>query len=137
MKVLVVKICKIRPPGLVFLAAFISFYISRYHFSLIFRTSFNIIWRKDFCYKSSFFNRFTQTDSTDFFREITNPDHNLLKTFLFHQNIMFWLSCEFFFYCLWCFLAKKVHSNQSSINQNKYISLLNKIQHFITVNIYN
>ena len=49
-----------KPPDLLFLVIFISFYISRYHFSQIFRTSFNI-WQKDFCHKFSFFNRFTQT----------------------------------------------------------------------------
>ena len=42
------KTCKIEPPDLLFLIAFISFYISRYHFSQIFRTSFNIIIKKIF-----------------------------------------------------------------------------------------
>ena len=45
---------------LLFLVVFISFYISRYHFSEVFRTSFNIIWKKDFRHKFSFFNGFTQ-----------------------------------------------------------------------------
>ena len=49
-----------KPPDLLFLVIFISFYISRYHFSQIFRTSFNI-WQEDFCHKFSFFNGFTQT----------------------------------------------------------------------------
>ena len=39
------KICKIEPPDLLFLVVFISFYISRY---IIFRTSFNIISKKNF-----------------------------------------------------------------------------------------
>ena len=60
LKVLLIKICKIQPLDLLFLVAFISFYISRYHFSQVFRTSFNIIWKKDFRHKFSFFNRFTQ-----------------------------------------------------------------------------
>ena len=32
LKVLLIEICKIQPPDLVFLVAFIAFYISRYHF---------------------------------------------------------------------------------------------------------
>ena len=53
-KVHLIKICKIEPPDLLFLVAFISFYISRYHFSQIFRNSFRIIFKKDFCHKFSF-----------------------------------------------------------------------------------
>ena len=60
LKVLLVKICKIQSLDLLFLV-FISFYISRYHFSQVFRTSFNIIWKKDFRRKFSFFNGFTET----------------------------------------------------------------------------
>ena len=60
LKVLAIKICKIQPLDLLFLVFFISFYISRYHFSHVFRTSFNIIWKKDFRHKFSFFNGFTQ-----------------------------------------------------------------------------
>ena len=37
------KICKIQPQDYLFLVVFISFHISRYHFSQIFRTLFNII----------------------------------------------------------------------------------------------
>ena len=48
LKVLLIKICKIQPLDLLFLVVFISFYIIRYHFSQVFRTSFNIIWKKDF-----------------------------------------------------------------------------------------
>ena len=48
LKVLLMKIFKIQSVDLLFLIAFISFYISRYHFSQVFRTSFNIIWKKDF-----------------------------------------------------------------------------------------
>ena len=44
------KICKINPPDLLFV--FFSFYISRYHFSQIFRTSFHIH-NKDFHHKFS------------------------------------------------------------------------------------
>ena len=47
-------ICKIEPPYLLFLIVFFSFYISRYHFSQIFRASFCIICKKDFCHKFSF-----------------------------------------------------------------------------------
>ena len=48
LKVLLIKICKIQSLDLLFLVVFISFYISRYHFSQVFRTSFNIIWKKIF-----------------------------------------------------------------------------------------
>ena len=61
LKVLLIKICKMQPLDLLFFVVFISFYISRYHFSQIFRSSFNIIWKKDFRHKFSFFNGFTQT----------------------------------------------------------------------------
>ena len=54
LKVLIIRICKIKPLYLLFLDAFISFYISRYHFSQIFRTSFNINSKKDFRHKFSF-----------------------------------------------------------------------------------
>ena len=47
------------PPDLLFLFV-ICFYISRYHFSRILRTSFNNIWIKYFRHKFSFFNGFTQ-----------------------------------------------------------------------------
>ena len=42
LNVLLIKICKIEPPDLLFIIVLISFYISRYHFSQICRTSFNI-----------------------------------------------------------------------------------------------
>ena len=50
---------------LLFLVVFIrrSFYISRYHFSKIFRTSFNIIWKIDFQHEFSIFNKLTQPPS--------------------------------------------------------------------------
>ena len=60
LKVLFIKICKIQSLDLLFLVVFIRFYISRYHFSQVFRISFNIIWKKDFRYKFPFFNGFTQ-----------------------------------------------------------------------------
>ena len=41
LSVRLIKICKIQPPNLLFVFAFISFYIGRYHFSKTFRTSFN------------------------------------------------------------------------------------------------
>ena len=41
LEVLLGKICKLQLPDL--FIVFISFYISKYHFSQIFRTSFNII----------------------------------------------------------------------------------------------
>ena len=44
LKVLLIKICKLQSLDPLFLVGFISFYISRYHFSQVFRTSFNIIW---------------------------------------------------------------------------------------------
>ena len=54
LKVLLTKICKIEPPDHLFLVVIISFYIRRYHFSQIFRTSFRIICKKDFRHKFSF-----------------------------------------------------------------------------------
>ena len=53
LKVLRRKNCKIQSLDLLFLVAFIS----RHHFSQYFRTSFNIIWKKDFRHKFSFLNR--------------------------------------------------------------------------------
>ena len=61
LKVLLIKICKIIQPIFYFLLFYISFYITRHHFSQIFRTSFNIIWKKIFCLKFPLFNGFTQT----------------------------------------------------------------------------
>ena len=52
---------KVQPLDLLFIVAFISFYISRYHFSQIFKTSFSIIWGKDFYHEFSLLNGFTQT----------------------------------------------------------------------------
>ena len=49
------------PPDLLFLVVLISFYISSYNFSQIFRPSFNIIWKKDFRHKFFFFNSFSQS----------------------------------------------------------------------------
>ena len=64
LKVLLINISKMQPLDLLFFVAFISFLpISRYHFSQIIWTSFNIIWRIDFGHKFSFFNGFTQTPS--------------------------------------------------------------------------
>ena len=40
-KVLLLKMCKIQPPNLLYLVVFISFNIRRHHFLQIFRTSFN------------------------------------------------------------------------------------------------
>ena len=54
LKVHLINICKIEPPDLLFLFIFISFYIIRYHFSQIFRTSFNIISIKD-CHHKLYF----------------------------------------------------------------------------------
>ena len=48
------KICKAEPPDLLFLVVFIGFYISGYHFSQIFRTSFRIIRKKNLRHKFSF-----------------------------------------------------------------------------------
>ena len=51
-----------KPLDLLFLVAFISFYISRYQFLQISWFSFNIR-KKDFRHEFSFFNRFIQTPS--------------------------------------------------------------------------
>ena len=52
--VLLIKICEIQPPDLLFLFVFISFYISRYYLSQISRTSFKNTWKKHFRYKFFF-----------------------------------------------------------------------------------
>ena len=59
LKVLLIKICEMQSLDLLVLVVFIGFYISRYHFSQVFRTSFQIIWKKKFRHKFSFFNGFT------------------------------------------------------------------------------
>ena len=60
-QVLKVLFCKIIHQIFYLLLFYISFHISRHHFSFhSFSTSFNIIWKKDFCHKFSFFNGFTQ-----------------------------------------------------------------------------
>ena len=64
LKVLLIKICKMQSLDHFIFCCFISFDISRYHFSRNFRTSFNIIWKKDFRHKFSFFNGFTQTPTS-------------------------------------------------------------------------
>ena len=56
LKVLII-ICKMQPLDLLFL---VVFYSSTYHFSIIFRASYNI-WKIDCCHEFSFFNGFTQT----------------------------------------------------------------------------
>ena len=50
---------EIKPRDLLFVV-FISFYIIRYQFLQIFRTLFNIIWKKRFLSRISFFNGFIQ-----------------------------------------------------------------------------
>ena len=60
LKVLIINICKIQLPDLLFPVVFINFYISRDDFSQIFRTPFSIIWKKDFRHKFFFFNGFPQ-----------------------------------------------------------------------------
>ena len=81
LKVLLIKIFKVQPPDLLFIIVFITFYISRYHFSQSFRTSFNIIRKKDFRHKFSFFNRFTQTPSP----HPLNGQNMLSRTIVFCQ----------------------------------------------------
>ena len=62
LKVILKKVFKVRPPDLLFLFVFISFFISRYHFSQIFRTSFKNIWKKIFLSNIFFlFNGFAKT----------------------------------------------------------------------------
>ena len=45
---------KIEQPDLLFLVVFYLLHQQKYHFSQIFRTSFNIISKKDFCHEFSF-----------------------------------------------------------------------------------
>ena len=67
-KVRLIKIFKIEPPDLLFLVVFISFYISRYHFSQFFRTSFRIIRKKDFRHEFSFLTDSCSNPSTALIR---------------------------------------------------------------------
>ena len=60
LKLLFIKICNIQPLDLLYLVVFIIFYISGYNSLQIFRTSFNIIWRKDFRHNLFSFNGYTQ-----------------------------------------------------------------------------
>ena len=59
LKLPLINICKRNHQVFYFLLFCISFYISRYPFSQIIRTSLSIIWKKD-RHKFSFFNGFTQ-----------------------------------------------------------------------------
>ena len=60
-KVFLIKICKMQPPDILVLFVFISFYISRYHFSQIWRTSFDNIWKKMLSSWIFLFKGFAQT----------------------------------------------------------------------------
>ena len=77
-KVRFIKTCKLEPQDLLFLVVFISFYISRYHFSQIFRNSFNIICKKDFRHELSFL-----TDSLKFPLHSLNGQNPLRVTKVF------------------------------------------------------
>ena len=70
LKVCLIKMCKIEPPDLPFLVSLISFCISRYHFSQIFRTSVIIICKKDFCHKLSILTDSLKAKGTKRFVEI-------------------------------------------------------------------
>ena len=56
-----VKVCCLHQLWSFFLFFTVLESCIRYHFSLIFRASCNIIWKIDFCPKFPFFNRFPQT----------------------------------------------------------------------------
>ena len=60
LKVLLINICAIQPPDLLFTVVFISCYISRYHFSQILELHLAYSGRR-FRHEFSFFNRFAQT----------------------------------------------------------------------------
>ena len=62
LKVILVNTWKIQQKPWSFITGVIrcSLYISRYHLSKIFRTSFNIIWKTDFQHKFSIFNILTR-----------------------------------------------------------------------------
>ena len=63
LQVTLIDICKISHQIFYFLLVYVNFYIIRHNFSQIIRTSFIIIWKKDFCHKFFFFSRFTQTSA--------------------------------------------------------------------------
>ena len=116
LKVRHIKICKIEPPDLLFLAVFISFYISWYRFSQIFRTPFGIIRKKDFRHEFSFL-----TDSPPF-----------------HLGPVFW-HC-FIDFCILVFITKtfltpiEVQNKQKTTNKKekneKNTRWSNIIKHF-------
>ena len=56
-----IKICKMSHQIFYFLLFYNSLYINRHHFSQIFRTSLNIICKKDFRHEFSFFNGSNET----------------------------------------------------------------------------
>ena len=57
---IVFQVLKILPPDLLFLVVYIRFYISRYHFHKFLKLHSILSEEKDFRYKFSFFNGFTQ-----------------------------------------------------------------------------
>ena len=61
LQVILINICRISHQIFYFLLFYVSFDISRHYFLQIIRTSYIIIWKKDFCHKLSFFNWFAQT----------------------------------------------------------------------------
>ena len=81
-----------QPPDLLFFVVLHSFYISRYHFPQIFRTSFNIIWKKYF--------------STNSLIEL-EQSNSVIKTELVayvgswweskHSNVKIWHFCFYLF----------------------------------------
>ena len=56
-----IKICKMSHRIFYFLLFYTGPYISRHHFSQVFRTTVNIICKKDFRHEFSFFNGSTET----------------------------------------------------------------------------
>ena len=91
LKALLIKICKIEPPDLLIIVVFISFYISRYHFSQIFRTSFNI-WKNIFVTNFSFLMNSLTPPSPPPLSHPLNGQNPLSMTKVVHQSSLNWMS---------------------------------------------
>ena len=121
LKVLFIKYCEIQPPNLLFLVTFISFYINRYHFSQIFKTSFSIIWKKYFCHKFSFFNRVTEPPSS------LPPPYPTLNIQNPRQACMTRVFC-------WCSLTKEILYSIWKVLHHLYISYIGNVDS-VSINV--
>ena len=126
MKVRLIKIGKIGLPDLLFLIVFISFYISRYHFSQVFRSLFRIIHKKDFCHEFSFL-----TDSLKQLVSFLLALKEILETCLSNLNSLSIVTpksfTSTFFYILFPTIIFILKTNLNNININKDLTLIRVI----------